>query len=205
VSGFSPRGVGRIGIAALAGALGLLAASALSAQEVDAWSKGKQWLSVRAGYARSAATGAADGNIGFGFGYTRVRSTKWSFSTAASFEVLGRYGGSSEMEVPWIVEATRHYKWNTPIRPYLGAGVGFYVHKISGTSDDGASVIFGPHLSGGFNTPISDHGLLGFDVRMSSLESDKQQNPVFGGEAVTGEGQSRVVHWSVKVSHSWVF
>ena len=211
MSGLSRRGVSRFGIAALGGVLGLLAASPLTAQEagqyqpVDAWAKGRQWLTVRAGYARSTATGAADGNIGFGFGYTRVLSPKWSFGAAASFEILGRYGDSNEMEVPWTLELTRAFKWNTSIRPYMGAGLGLYYHKISGTSDDGASIIFGPHLSGGFNTPISDHGLLGLDVRMSILEPDWQQNPVFGAEAVGGEGQSRVAHWSVKVSHSWVF
>ena len=205
MSGFSRRGVSRIEIAALGAALGLLAASPLTAQELDAWAKGRQWLTVRAGYARSTATGAADGNIGFGFGYTRVLSPRWSFGAAASFEILGRYGDSNEMEVPWTLELTRAIKWNTSIRPYLGAGLGLYYHKISGTSDDGASIIFGPHLSGGLNTQISDHGLLGFDVRMSILEPDWQQNPVFGAEAVTGEGQSRVAHWSVKLSHSWLF
>ena len=36
----------------------MLAASPVMAQDVDPWAKGKQWLSVRAGYARSAAAGA---------------------------------------------------------------------------------------------------------------------------------------------------
>ena len=180
-------------------------AAPVQAQDADSWTKGKQWLSVRAGYARSAATGAADGNLGFGFGYTRVRSARWSWTAASQFEILGRYGDSNEIEVPWTVELTRHFKWSSNARPYLGLGAGAYYHKISGTSQDAASLIFGPHLAGGFNFPISDHALLGFDIRMSVLKPDKQLNPVFGAEAVTGEGQSRVVHWGAKVSHSWVF
>jgi outer membrane protein W len=175
------------------------------AQDVDPWAKGKQWLSVRAGYARSAATGAADGNLGFGFGYTRIRSIRWSYSAAAQFDILGRYGDSNEIEVPWTIEMTRHFKWNTALRPYLGVGAGLYYHKISGTQADAASLVGGPHLAWGFNLPISDHGLFGLDIRMSVLRPDQQTNPVFGGEAVTGESQSRVVHWGAKVGHSWVF
>ena len=185
--------------------LALSNASAAAAQGVDPWTKGRQWLSVRAGYARSGAEGAADGNFGAGFGYSRFRNTKWSFGASAHIDVLGRFGDASEVESSWTAEVARHYKWNTSVRPYLGAGLGAYYHKIQGTTDDYASILPGGFLMSGFNAPISDHGLLGIDVRANLVEIDHQTNPVFGGLATTGKDQNRVIHWGAKVGYSWAF
>ena len=182
-----------------------LVASAAFAQDSDPWSKGRQWLSVRFGYARSSAEAAADGNIGFGFGYQRFRDSKWAYGAHAHFDVLGRFGDAAEIEVPWTVELTRHFKWNTALRPYAGLGVGMYYNKISGTGADHAGVTGGFYLGGGANTPISEHGLLGLDIRMSLVNPEEQLNPVFGNQAVTGDSQSRVVHWSAKINYAWAF
>jgi len=188
----------------LGGLLGV-AASPAAAEGPNPWAKGTQWLSVRFGYAKSAAEGAADGNLGFGFGYTRFRNTKWSYGAHAQIEILGRYGDAAQIEVPWTVEITRHYAWNTPLRPYLGLGGGMYYSKISGTGFDGASLMGGGYLAGGANAPISDHGLLGLDVRMNIVDINNQMNPVFGGEATTGKHQNSAIHWGVKLNYAWVF
>jgi hypothetical protein len=51
----------------------VLGAFPLPAHAQDLWARGSEWLSVRAGYAKSTAIGAADGNFGIGFGYARFR------------------------------------------------------------------------------------------------------------------------------------
>ncbi len=189
----------------LVGLFGALVVSPAGADGPDPWAKKTQWYSLRMGYARSAASGAADGNLGFGFAYARFRNAKWSYGASAQLEVLGRYGDARETEVPWTVDITRHYRWNTPLRPYAGLGGGAYYHKVSGTGFDGASIVPGAYVNWGANSPISDHGLLGLDVRMNVVKANKLNDPVFGSTAVLGEHPSRVVHWSVKLSYAWVF
>ena len=179
-------GLTRIAGLLLGLSIAVLAATPALAQDLNPWSKGRQWLSIR-------------------FGYLRFRDSKWSYGANAQLDVLGRFGDAAEIEVPWTVELTRHFKWNTALHPYAGLGGGLYYNKVSGTGDDHAGVRGGFYLAGGANTPISDHGLLGFDLRMSLVNPEEQMNPVFGNEAVTGKAQSRVVHWSAKINYAWVF
>jgi hypothetical protein len=182
-----------------------LGAAPLHAELRDPWAKGTEWISFRAGYAKSSAAGAADGNVGAGFGYARFRNSQWSYGAQAAIDVLGRYGGATEIESPWTFELLRHYRWRTPARPYLGFGAGAYFHTITGTSDNRATVMPGYYLTGGLTSRISDHGLFGFDVRASMVELDQQKNPVFGGEATLGERQKRAAHWSAKITYAWAF
>lgn len=198
------RGRARWRWPALAGLI-LFGATPVLAQTVDPWAKGRQWISVRAGYAKSSATGAADGNFGVGFGYARFRNSKWSYGAHAQVDILGRYGSAFEIESPWTVEMMRHYKWLTPARPYLGFGAGAYYNKVRGTGSDRASVVPGYYLAGGLNSRVSEHGLFGFDIRASLVKLDKQKNPVFGGEATSGEHQKQAAHWSAKVTYAWAF
>src|SRR5437899_633619 len=107
-------------------ALLLMVAPSARAQSFDPWAKGREWVSVRFGYAKSSAQGAADGNVGAGFGYVRFRNSKWSLGATAAVDILGRYGNATEIESPWTVEVVRHYRWVTPARPYLGVGAGAY-------------------------------------------------------------------------------
>lgn len=190
---------------ALAGLMGIGFVSSARAADVKPWSAKTQWVSLRFGYAKSAAVGAADGNVGYGFGYTRFRNSNWAFGAHAEINVLGRYGRARELEIPWTFEVTRHYKWNTPLRPYLGVGAGAYYHQISGTGSDATTVLPGGYLAWGLNAPVSDRGLLGFDVRANSVRATAQDNPVFGGAVTANKPQSRVVHWSAKVGYSWAF
>jgi hypothetical protein len=185
-------------------ALALALWTSSAAAQADPWAKGTSWASVRFGYAKSAAEGAADGNVGFGFVYTSFRSNKWSYGASAQVDVLGRYGSASQIEAPFTVETARHFKWSTPTRPYLGGGLGAYYQKIQGTTDDAANFEPGVYLMLGSNTPVSPRGLIGFDVRMSYVGMDHQDNPVFGSDATTGHHQSHSYHWSAKLSYAWM-
>lgn len=178
------------------------APSAAPAQTDDPWAAKRQWFSVRAGYAKSTATGAADGNYGLGFAYTRFRSPKWAFSGNASVEILGRFGDAYELEMPWTVDVARHFQWPAAVRPYLGLGAGIYYHQFSNTGEDHSSILPGGYLTGGLNTPVSDRGMLGLDVRMNVVEATGEDNPVFGA---SDGSQSRVTHWGVKLNYAWVF
>src|SRR5262249_23900318 len=145
------------------------------------------------------------GNVGAGFGFTRFRSPKWSFGAQVQFDNLGTYGSAREMESSWTLEFLRHYKWPTPARPYPGFGRGADLKPVSGTGHDASSVVPGYYLTGGLNTVISEHGLLGFDVRASLVALDNRDNPVFGGNATLGKDDKRGGRWSAKVSYSWAF
>jgi hypothetical protein len=186
--------------------LGLGATCAAAAAEpVDPWATGAEWFTVRAGYAKSTAAGAADGNVGFGFAYTRFHNSKWAYGATAEWDVLGRFGSARELEVPWTLEVSRHYKWPAMLRPYMGLGFGAYYHQLSGTGADNSTVVPGGYIGTGFNTPISDRGLFGVDVRMNLVGANSQDNPVFGGAATANQHQSRVFHWSAKLGYAWVF
>ena len=186
-------------------ALATGASGAARAASDDPWSKGRAWITVRAGYAKSLAIGAGDGNFGAGFGYLRFRNSKWSFGANGEVDLLGRFGNAKEIESPWTVEVARHYRWPTAARPYIGLGGGVYYNVVSGTGKDRAGLVPGYFLSGGLNARVSDHGLFGFDVRASMVKLDKQDNPVFGGDATLGRHQKRAPHWSAKVTYGWAF
>lgn len=203
--GSGTRWKGWIAGLSIAGLMGAGLASPVRAADIKPWSAKTQWFWLRAGYAKSSAAGAADGNVGYGFGYTRFRNSKWAFGVHAEVNVLGRYGRARELEIPWTVEVTRHYKWNTPLRPYLGLGGGAYYHQISGTGLDASTVLPGIYFVSGVNAPVSDHGLLGFDLRANSVRATAQGDPVFGGAVTANEHQSRVIHWSAKVGYAWAF
>ena len=189
---------------ALAGIV-VVGAPPAAAQGMDPWAAKRQWMSVRAGYAKSAAEGSADGNVGFGFGYTRFRNTKWSYGAHVQVDVLGRFADAYQLEIPWTLEVVRHYRWATAMRPYLGVGAGAFYEKVQGTSQDYGQFSPGTFLVGGSNTALSEHGLLGFDVRVAMVSLDHQDNPVFGGDATAGKHQTRAVHWSAKLNYAWAF
>ena len=179
-------------------------ASSVAAQDVDPWAKGSSWGPCGSDTpsprpkARPTATWASASST------PRSGTRSGRTGASAQIDVLGRYGTASQTEAPFTVETARHFKWSTPTRPYVGAGLGAYYQKIQGTTDDGASFEPGVYLMFGTNTPVSPRGLIGFDVRMSYVGMDRQNNPVFGGEATTGRHQSHSYHWSAKLSYAWV-
>jgi hypothetical protein len=184
------------------------------------WAAGKQWLTLRAGYAKSSVEFAAPGGAGYGFGYSRMLSKvkiyKWTLFKDFSLggyvhhEVLGRFGGAAEIEVPATLELTRHVNWNTALRPYVGVGAGPFYRKLYRTGQDLRNVSTGYYLSFGANTPISGQHLLGVDFRFIRVDdTNSPPNPVFGvgsGRLEPGGGveQRKGTHWSVKLAYTLV-
>src|SRR5947207_2318962 len=90
-----------------------LAASAATGDSIN-WSRGRQWLTIRAGYAKSQAPGAANGNVGAGIGYSRFLTRRWAVGAYVHDDLLGKFGGgASEIEIPFTVEVVRHTRWGT--------------------------------------------------------------------------------------------
>ena len=160
------------------------------------WAKGTHWLSLRAGYAKSTVEGAADGSFGGGFGFTTFRNSKWAWGAHVQWDLLGRYGGSAEIEAPWTVEITRHYKWKTMMRPYLGVGGGVFYHKLYRTGADAVDIRPGGYLVLGANTPISDRSLIGADLRVVYQTQGETADPVFFSD------KKDATHWSAKLTWS---
>jgi hypothetical protein len=168
------------------------------AEPLDPWGEGRQWFSFRAGYAKSTVKESGDGNVGAGFGFTRVGKGLWSVGGFAHLELLGRFAGSAEIEIPATLEVARHSAWKSGVRPYLGFGGGAFYHKFYRTGADIADLRPGFYFLGGMNAPISDHSLLGFDVRMVFQGSASSENPVFPNS------REDAVHWSAKLNYSRV-
>jgi hypothetical protein len=161
------------------------------------WARGANWMGFTAGYARAGGKSAGDALGGYGVTYTHMLSNRWSFGAQIRHEVLGHLGNSYEMSVPMTAEFTRHYKWKTAFRPYLGIGGGYYFHKYTRTgSDYTGSPGGGWHLSFGNNLPLDDRHLLGLDARVGFVRGRGENvvNPVFGPEKET------MTQWSVKLN-----
>jgi hypothetical protein len=188
------------------------------------WGGGRNWLSVRAGYAKSTVNEAGHGGFGYGFGFSRmlepVKIWRWtllkhfSLGGYVHYEMLDHYFDAAEIEVPASLELVRHFRWNTPLRPYLGFGAGSFYRKAYRTGADTRSVRNGGYLTFGGNAPIGGPSLLGIDVRVIRVDSGYDPpNPVFG----TGSGRQHQTpagpvferrpgtHWSAKINYTLVY
>jgi hypothetical protein len=200
-------------------ALPLLGGAApVSAQ--DQWSTGKQWLSARAGFANSNASGSGPGNVGFGAGYaTILPSIKvwkasilggWGLGGYVHYEVLGGFADAKEIEIPITAELVRHFNLNSAYRPYVGLGGGAYFRKTTGTGADINETQPGFYLNFGANASISGDQLLGLDFRVSRVKAVYDPpNPVFGagsiGRSTAGVLEERMAsHWSMKLNWALV-
>jgi len=199
-------------------------ASSSSAAAPNPWAPGTQWLTLRAGYAKSTTEGAADGGAGYGFGYSRqLRPVKvnfrrlhwtlfrrWALGGYVHYEVLGRFRGAAEIEAPASLEMVRQFRWSAQMRPYLGFGGGPFYRKGYRTGEDFRDVTFGKYVTFGANVPISNRHLVGVDFRFIRLDaSNIPANPVFGmGSAKLHDGIAEAedgTHWSVKLSYSLAY
>src|SRR4051794_26499810 len=126
------------------------AASAASGDSVN-WSKGRQWVSLRAGYAKSTVGGSADGNLGGGLGVSWFYTRRWSVGAYVHDELLGKFGGSAEIEMPITLEVVRHTRWGSALHPYLGFGAGMFRHRYFRTGDDVTSSNGGQYVTFGAN------------------------------------------------------
>lgn len=165
------------------------------------WAEDANWLSFSAGYARAGGKNSGDAVGGYGIGFQHMINTKWSFGAQVRHEVLGHMDRALEISVPMTGEFTRHFKWKTVVRPYLGIGGGYYFHKYYRTAADYTGAPGGGwHLSTGFNLPLDDRHVLGFDTRAGFVKGRGENvvNPVFGPE------KSTVTQWSAKLTWSIV-
>jgi hypothetical protein len=177
----------------------LLAGTSAFAADPNPWADGTQWISLRAGYAKSAVKSAGNALGGYGFGFTRFISPKWALGGHVQHDVLGRFGAASEIDIPITVEMTRHFAWETPLRPYLGFGTGAFIHKMYRTGADETSIRPGAFLTAGANAPINATSLIGVDARMVAQMDAETTNPVFPSDGST------VLHWSLKLNYARFF
>lgn len=160
------------------------------------WQRDANWMSLRFGYAKSAADRHANGDIGGGFGYQHFLNRRWAAGIHTNVDMLGRFQGSTEISIPVTVDLTRHIHWGTDMRPYLGAGLGAFYYHAYRTGEDFSIVRPGIYLTGGFNTPIADRSLIGLDLRMQWSNDAKSRNQIFP------DAGPSVMHWSVKLNYS---
>src|SRR5437867_3997081 len=134
-----------LGLLGVAAALALIALPARAAD--DPWSEDARWVSMRIGSAGSGAKLAANGNYGYGFGYSWFLGNELAWSATVQHDVLGRYGDASEIDVPITVEFTKHFHVSDPARPYLGGGWGIILHKTYRTGADESGFRQGIYLA----------------------------------------------------------
>ena len=160
------------------------------------WRRGATWMSFRFGTAGSKVENSPDASIGFGVGATHFMSSKWAYGLNADVDMLGKFNGATQMEIPLTAELARHMRWGTDtMRPFLAAGLGAYYYRTYRTGADATDVRPGFHLSGGFNSPISGSALLGLVARGAVQWGAESDDPYFPNESNTA------VHWSVKLSY----
>jgi len=190
----------QVRVAAVGAAALILALAAPAHAADDPWQKGAAWASFRAGYAKSLAGGAASGIGGFGFGYSRFLSDRLSLGVFVHDELLGKFGGAADIEVPMTLEYAWHFKWKTPLRPYMGVGLGAFYHKYYRSGADRASFQPGTIFKFGADTPLDRRSVLGVDARIASVGSDDETaDPVFGKD------KPHSLRWSVKLNYARVF
>jgi hypothetical protein len=181
VKGYRVTCVAVLVTAALACAATLPASAQDSADETGiSLQRGTQWMSVQAGYAKGAGEIAPDGMIGGAFGYRRFVLDRWSVGGFVGCDLLGKFGGAADMDVPMFVEIARHSKWGSAVYPYFGFGVGAHYREYYRTGQDISEFTPARHVAVGVMTPIHKGGLLGLSLRMTSVEK-LDDNPVFPG------------------------
>jgi hypothetical protein len=190
----------RVARAALVASLAALAVSAGGAGADEPWPRRTTWASFRVGYAKSLEGGAPNGWAGYGFGFSRMMSERVSLGFFIHHELLGKFGGAAQIEIPVTAEYAYHIQWKTPLRPYVGTGLGAFYHKIYRSGADRADVLPAVLFKFGADAPLDDHNLLGLDARVANVFNDDETvDPVFGKSKPTS------VRWSVKLAYSRKF
>lgn len=188
----------------------LLAAPALTGSafaQDESYDAGSNWLTLRAGYAKSTVDGSGDGGAGYAFGYSRMikplKLYKWSLfkhyslGSFVQYDVVGRFGRATEIVAPASIELVRHYQWKTALKPYVGIGVAAFYHKLYRTGDDDRSMDLGGYLTFGGHAPFSPTRLIGLDFRVARVNTQLDRpNPVFGA------GHTKAGIWSAKIGYS---
>jgi hypothetical protein len=184
-------------LASLIGMVMVLAPARARADEP--WDAGHHWVSARIGFVKSGAEFAPDGSLGYGFGYSWILGHNLAWSATAGYDLLGKYGGAAEFEIPLTTEFTRHFRWGSNARPYLGLGWGAIYHKTYRTGADESGFRQAIYLTAGGNTKVNANNLLGLDFRYQLEQDTRSNNPTFPNSAAS----SSVL--SAKLSYSRVF
>ena len=165
------------------------------------WAKGANWIGFRAGYAKATGENAGGGIAGYGLAYQHMMSNQWAIGATVQHDLVSHLTHSYEVSVPFTLELTRHFKWNTAIRPYVGAGGGYFFHKYYRTGRDYTGAPgSGACLNFGANLPVDDRHALGLDARVAFVAGHTGTvNPVFGAETATE------TLWSVKLNWALVY
>jgi hypothetical protein len=162
------------------------------------WTRQTNWLSMRAGYAKGGGSVAGGALVGYGIAYQRMLDGHWGIGGSVQHDLLGHLGNAYEISVPMTLEATRHFRWPTSLRPYVGLGAGYYFHKYYRTAGRyTGSPGFGKYVALGANLPVDQRHLLGLDARMSFVNgSEGTVNPVFGVEKASSTLLSIKLNWA---------
>lgn len=166
---------------ALLGLIGMVVAlsPAPARAAEEPWDSGRQWVSVRAGYAKSNARFAPGGSFAYGFAYSWFLGRNVAWSASAGYDVLGKYGGAAEIEAPFTTEFTKHFRLGPAARPYLGLGWGAIYHKVYRTGADESGFRQGIYFVSGANAVLSAGSLIGLDFRVMLEQDARTINPVF--------------------------
>jgi len=160
------------------------------------WRRDATWMAFRVGTSGSKVAHSPDAGFALGVGGMHFRNSKWAYGLNLDVDVLGKFNGATQMEMPITLELTRHMRWGADtFRPFLGTGLGAYYYRTYRTGADATDVRPGFHLSGGFNSPISDSALLGVIARGAVQWGAESDDPFFPNDSNTA------VHWSVKLSY----
>ena len=162
----------------------------------DPWSAESRWASVRIGSTGSGAQFAPPGSVGIGFGYTFFLGNQVAASGTAGYDVLGRFGDATEIEMPFTVDFTKHFKFSESGRPYLGGGLGVVYHKLYRTGDDSSDFRQLIYMAVGGNAALDELNLLGLDFRYTLEQNTRSINNTFPNP------HAATSHWSLKFSYS---
>jgi len=192
---------GQLVAALVAAAAAALIVTCAHADVIDEpWQKGATWTTFRAGYAKSLEGGAPNAMGGIGFGFSHMLSNRVSLGVFIHDELLGKYGGAAQIEIPITAEYAFHMRLSTPLRPYVGIGLGAFYHKIYRSGADRTDLLPATLFKFGADTPLDEHNVLGIDARVARVANDDETvDPVFGKPKTTS------ARWSIKLCYSRVF
>ncbi|MEY4071596.1 MAG: hypothetical protein RL721_2210 [Candidatus Eisenbacteria bacterium] len=170
-------------------------------EEDGLYAKGTNWVSARFGWNDRTGERNGDGLYGYGIGYQRMMSPRYAFAAGVSHDIVGRFGDRHDVMVPMTAEFQRHFRWKGALRPYVGAGGGYYFRKLDRTANDHDSyTTSGAHLSLGFTSTLDASHLIGLEVRAALLNGRPGlMNPTFGA------GTFDETVWSVKASYAFAY
>ena len=189
---------------ALGAAVVMVALAAPASAQPDlnagAWNQGAQWLSLRFGYAREVGRFSANGNVGYGFGYSRMVSKRLSLGANLQHDLVGKFHGSALIELPLTFEALWHFRMRTPLHPYVGGGYAAVYRKLYRTGNDTSDIQPAPSVNFGLNTAVDKNHVLGVDMRFSRVANEQWTfDPVFLIRRPT------TTHWSIKLNYALTY